>query len=322
MLSIFGSELGNRVGDMRVAVLGLGTMGGAFAVNLDKAGFAVSGYNRSAIPSPRDREYRFTVSSDVPTSVTGASVILVILTDAAATSGVLLQPSVLEAIEPDAVLVNMGTIGVEQTAALARGIAATRPDILFVDAPVSGSRAPAESGAVTILASSDADTPSNENESSAHPLRDRLSPVFDTIGRRTIWLGSTGAGSAMKVVVNTWLVHVMQGIAETALLADRLGISPDDLSQTLGGGPLDTPYAAAKLRKIGAGDWSTEMALSLGAKDARLAVSAGEGLDLPITALIAETWTTAAGADSPLADLDISAIYRALAPQPSGALEE
>ena len=300
-----------------VTVIGLGTMGGAFAVNLDRAGFTVSGYNRSPIPRDNERSFRFPVGHDAAVSVLGASVIVVMLTDADATKDVLLDPQVLEAIEPDAVLVNMGTIGVKQTTELASAINVARPDIVFVDAPVSGSKAPAESGTVTILASSDADTPEtqtgNDGGPKAHSVRHTLSPVFDAIGRRTIWLGRTGAGSAMKVVVNTWLVHVMQGIAETALLADHLGISPDDLSRTLSGGPLDTPYAAAKLRKIGEADWSTEMALSLGAKDARLALSAGSGLNLPITALIAESWTAAVEDASSLADRDISSIYTALA---------
>jgi 3-hydroxyisobutyrate dehydrogenase len=304
-----------EMSDQTVAVLGLGTMGRGFAANLARAGFAVSGYNRTIRPDYAG--IGFAVGDDAAEVVRGAQVVIVMLTDASATRAVLLAPATLAALEPDAVVVNMGTIGVEAIGELARALAEARPDVVFVDAPVSGSKIPAQQGTVTILASSDADTAGDaaaasagSTGSTAHPLRARLSPVFDAIGRRTVWLGGTGAGTAMKVVVNTWLVHVMHGIAETALLADSLGITPETLIDTLSGGPLDVPYAGPKLRKIAAGDFSAEMALSLGAKDARLAVDAGAGLDLPVSELIASTWTQADRAG--LAADDISVIYTAL----------
>lgn len=307
---------------VRVAVLGLGTMGRAFAVNLHTAGFDVTGYNRSTRPELGD--LGFPVHDDAAAALRGADVVIAMLTDAAATSAVLLDPRSLEAFEAGAVVVGMGTIGVAETKALARSLGEARPDLVFVDAPVSGSKAPAEAGTVTVLASSDADGGSSSGSdvdgvtagaagaTGTTSLRERLAPVFDTIGRRTVWLGATGAGSAMKIVVNTWLVHVMQGIAETALLADRLGITPEALADTLQGGPLDTPYAASKLRKIAAADYSTEMALSLGAKDARLALAAGDGLDLPVSELIASLWTEASAPGSPLAAEDVSAVYESL----------
>lgn len=310
---------------VRVAVLGLGTMGRAFAVNLHTAGFDVTGYNRSTRPELGD--LGFPVHDDAAAALRGADVVIAMLTDATATSAVLLDPRSLEAFEAGAVVVGMGTIGVAETKALARSLGEARPDLVFVDAPVSGSKAPAEAGTVTVLASSDADGGSGSDgggssdsvddtvtagATGAPSLRERLAPVFDVIGRRTVWLGATGAGSAMKIVVNTWLVHVMQGIAETALLADRLGITPEALADTLQGGPLDTPYAASKLRKIAAADYSTEMALSLGAKDARLALAAGDGLDLPVSELIASLWTEASAPGSPLAARDVSAVYESL----------
>lgn len=304
---------------VRVAVLGLGTMGRAFAVNLHTAGFDVTGYNRSTRPELGD--LGFPVHDDAAAALRGADVVIAMLTDAAATSAVLLDPRSLEAFEAGAVVVGMGTIGVAETKALARSLAEARPDLVFVDAPVSGSKAPAEAGTVTVLASGDADGGSSSasdddgvtaGATGTTSLRERLAPVFDVIGRRTVWLGASGAGSAMKIVVNTWLVHVMQGIAETALLADRLGITPEALADTLQGGPLDTPYAASKLRKIAAADYSTEMALSLGAKDARLALAAGDGLDLPVSELIASLWSEASAPGSPLAAEDVSAVYESL----------
>lgn len=292
---------GSRMSSEMVAVLGLGTMGRAFAVNLAAAGFTVTGFNRTERDGLEGLD--LTVVSDAASAVEGARVVLSMLTDAAATSAVLLAEDTLQALAPGAIVVNTATIGVAEVGELARSLAHARPDLIFVDAPVSGSKGPVERGSVTILASSDADTES---------LRERLAPVFGAIGRRTVWLGATGAGSAMKIVVNTWLVHVMQGIAETALLARSLGIDPQAIADTLSGGPLDTPYAAAKLRKIGAGDYSAEMALSLGAKDARLAVEAGAGLSLPVSQLIASLWSEVGAVGEPLGGQDVSAIYEAL----------
>jgi 3-hydroxyisobutyrate dehydrogenase len=87
----------------------------------------------------------------------------------------------------------MGTIGVESTRRIRDRLAAQRPRVLFVDAPVSGSKGPAEQGQLLILASGPA------------AAADRVSPVFGILGRKTVWLGQAGQGSVVKLVVNAYM---------------------------------------------------------------------------------------------------------------------
>ena len=115
----------------------------------------------------------------------------------------------LKAIRPRAIW-QMGTIGVRATQELAATVARQRPDVQFVDAPVSGTRGPAETGDLRILASG------------PEPDRKPLEPIF---GSRTMWLGEAGMGSRLKLVLNSWLAFLMEGIAESVALANTLGVT-------------------------------------------------------------------------------------------------
>lgn len=283
----------------RIAVLGTGTMGSAMARNLLQAGLPVDVWNRtpgrtaalaglgaSAHCSPRD-------------AVAGAGVVLTMLPDAGTVTSVAISQGVLGSLRPGAVWAQMGTIGVEATDELAGIVARQRPDVLFVDAPVSGTRGPAEAGELLVLASG--------------PDRARavLEPVFGAIGGRTLWLGPAGAGSRLKLVLNTWLAFLVEGIAESAALADVLGVSHDALADALAGGPLAAGAALAKLAKIDAGDDdSPDFSLRWALKDVNLAVGSAGAWRLPATAAIGRQWQELASAG--LADMDVSAARRGL----------
>lgn len=114
---------------------------------------------------------------------------------------------VLAAMKPHAVLAQMGTLGVEATEELIAAVKQARDDIVFIDAPVSGTKVPAENAQVLVLASGDRQAAS------------AVEPVFATIAKGTRWLGPAGAGNRMKLVVNAWLIVMMQGIAESTQLA-------------------------------------------------------------------------------------------------------
>ena len=108
----------------------------------------------------------------------------------------------------------MGTIGVTQTQQAAARLSQLRPDVMYVDAPVSGSKGPAEAGKLLILASGPA---------AAEPA---VRPAFAAIGRKTVWLGEAGQGSKLKLAVNAYMCTLIEGVAEALELADRLGIDP------------------------------------------------------------------------------------------------
>ena len=155
---------------------------------------------------------------------------------------------------------------------------------MFVDAPVSGSKGPAEAGQLLILASG---PPAAEAA---------VAPVFSAIGRRTVWLGGAGQGSRMKLAVNAYMSILIEGVAEALELAGQLGIDDSKLAEAIEGGPLDAPIADAKLHKMERGDFAPEFPLEWALKDVDLAISAAGDDELPLLAALSRQWHAAVDA--------------------------
>jgi len=285
----------HRNGSMapRIAVIGLGTMGAAMAHRLLSAGATVHVWNRSPEPARALGELGAQVHDDPRDAVAAATVVLTMLPTADAVRDVMVGCGVVDAIRSGAVWAQMGTIGVEATTALDAEVAARRPDVFFVDAPVSGSRAPAEAGELQVLASG------------PDAARTIVGPIFSVLGRRTLWLGPAGAGTRMKLVLNTWLAFEVEAAAEVSALAAHLGIRNDMLTDTITGSPLVSPFAAAKLAKIEAGDDQPDFSLAWAFKDLELAETAAGPRPLPIAGAVADRWR--ALVDRGLGGLDVSA---------------
>src|SRR5487761_1613080 len=137
----------------RVTVLGAGTMGSAMARRLLSCGFGVRVWNRTPEPFQALADAGAETFSDPREAVQSARAVLTLLPTADVVSDVMMGRGAIDAMEPGDVWAQMSTVGVEGTRRLDEGVRARRPDILFVDAPVSGSRAPAEAGELVILAS-------------------------------------------------------------------------------------------------------------------------------------------------------------------------
>ena len=200
-----------------------------------------------------------------------------------------------------ALWVQMSTIGEDATRRCAE-LAAGR-GIGFVDAPVLGTRQPAEQGKLIVL------------ESGPAEARDRLRPVFDAIGQRTIHAGEAGAGSRLKLVTNSWVQVVVEAAAETIALAEGLDVDPELFFKAIEGGPLDLPYLRMKGKAITSRDFTPAFRLSLAAKDAGLVKAAAQrhGLDLPLIDAIARRFAEGAREHG---DEDISATYLTSTPRP------
>ncbi|QWA12951.1 NAD(P)-dependent oxidoreductase [Sodalis ligni] len=282
-----------------VAVLGLGAMGHAFAANLLKKGFTVRGWNRSPRKGDDLAAAGLTLCNTPREAVRDADVVISMLTNAAATEEVIIgDKGIVEHLKPGAVVVQMGTIGITSTEKLDKTIAKARADVVFVDAPVSGTKAPAENAQITVLASGD------------RARAAAVEPVFGAIAKGTKWLGAAGAGSRMKLVVNAWLISMVQGMTESLFLAKTLGFTPDDFWAALEGGPLAAPYVKNKLEMIKSGDYTPQMQLSLALKDANLALDAAGSEDLPGLSVIKEFWQNAV--DAGLGEQDLAVVYRYL----------
>jgi 3-hydroxyisobutyrate dehydrogenase len=287
-----------RDADLHVAVLGTGIMGSAMARNLVAAGLRTTVWDRSASATETLSAAGAAVAPSPLKAVRGAQVVVTMLPTADVVNSVVFDGKVVQALSEGAVWAQMGTIGISATAEILRRLAELRPDVMFVDAPVSGSKGPAEAGQLLILASG----PPEANVI--------LSPAFSVIGRKTVWLGDAGQGSRMKLVVNAYLSILIEGVAETLELADRLGIDAANLADAIEGGPLDAPLADAKLHKMERGDFAPEFPLEWALKDVDLAIAAAQGDTLPLLAALSRQWRAAV--DAGHGREDVSAARRML----------
>jgi 3-hydroxyisobutyrate dehydrogenase len=264
-----------------VAVIGTGIMGSAIARNLVAAGLPTTVWDRSKSSTVRLSEAGASVAASVTEAVRGARVVITMLPTAEIVSASLLDDGVSDAFAAGAVLAQMGTIGLPGTTGLMNSLAKLRPDVMFVDAPVSGSKGPAESGQLLILAS---------GPPQSRPI---VGPAFDAIGRKTVWLGEAGQGTRMKLVVNAYMSVLIEGVAEALVLARRLGIDAAQLQEVIEGGPLDAPIADAKLHKMGTGDFAPEFPLEWALKDINLAIDAAGDGSLPLLQALSAQWQAA-----------------------------
>ncbi|HKC28687.1 MAG TPA: NAD(P)-dependent oxidoreductase [Jatrophihabitans sp.] len=277
----------------RAAVLGTGIMGSAIARNLVAAGLPVTVWDRSEAATAPLSEAGASTAPSAAAAVRDAQVVITMLPTADVVTDVVFADGVSDAFATGAVWAQMGTIGLAATTDLVGRLAQLRPDVMFVDAPVSGSKGPAESGQLLILASGPA---------AARPVLER---TFDAVGRRTLWLGDAGQGSRMKLVVNAYMSVLIEGVAEALALAERLGIEPARLSEAIEGGPLDAPIADAKLHKMETGDFAPEFPLEWALKDVDLAIDAAGDDRLPLLRALSRQWRSAV--DAGLGRKDVSA---------------
>lgn len=249
-----------------VAVLGAGsTMGHAMARNIARARFAVRAWNRTPEKARDLAVDGATICATPAAAADGATVVVTMLSDADAVL------AVMDGIAaPGTVWLQMSTVGVAGIEACAD--LAERAGLVLIDAPVMGTKAPAEAGELVVLAAGPTD------------VRDRVQPLFDAVGRETVWTGEAGTASRTKVVMNTWLVAVVEGAAETLALAEGLGVDPGQVLGLLADGALDAPYLQTKGAAMIRREFEPSFRLALAAKDARLAedAAAAAGLDLPL----------------------------------------
>ncbi len=267
-----------------VAVIGAGILGSAMTRNLVAAGLNTRVWDRSAAAVGPLGDAGAVVAPSAREAVRDADVVITMLPTADAVESVIFDGGVADAFADRSVWAQMGTIGVEATRRNSDRLAAQRPSVLFVDAPVSGSKGPAEQGQLLILASGPT------------AAADRVSPVFDILGSKTVWLGEVGQGSLVKLVVNAYMSILIEGVAETMELADRLGIGHQELAEAIEGGPLDAPIADAKLHKMDRGDYAAEFPLEWALKDVDLAIGAVGGQAPPLLAALSGQWHAAVAA--------------------------
>jgi 3-hydroxyisobutyrate dehydrogenase len=282
----------------KLTVLGLGTMGRAIAGSALRSGIPVAVWDRNSGLADSLSTGGAEACSSVAEAVAPADVVITMVTDVDAVMSIATEQGLLTALRPGTVWVQMSTIGVEGTERLSTIVANQRPDVHFVDAPVSGSKVPAERGELVIFASGPTE------------VRARVVPVFDAIGQRTIWLGAAGAGSRMKLVNNVLLAFTAEGVANSFALAQRLHLDIGSVVTALEGSPLVSRWESGKIPRIANGEFGAEFALALALKDVRLALSEVGSDMFHVLAALADEWGELV--DRGLGDEDVTVVTRAL----------
>jgi len=268
-------------------------MGAGMAERLLDQGFQVDAWDRTAAAVRPLAQRGATAHGQRADAVRMAEVVVTMLPTGDAVTDVMLRQDALAGMRPDGIWTQMGTIGLEATEGLIAAVGNRRPDVAFVDAPVSGTREPARNGQLTILASG------------PDRARPTLEPVFNALGQRVLWLGPAGLGTRLKLVLNTWLAFEVEAVAEASAAADRLGVPYDSLLAAVRGGPLASATALARLAKMESSDHSPQFPLEWALKDLDLTAAATGPEAIPVARAIAERWRVLVGQGA--GRLDVSA---------------
>lgn len=289
----------NNASDIRsVAVLGTGIMGAAMARNLARAGLDVRVWNRTRARAEPLAADGVRVTDTPAEAVDGADAVLTMLLDGPAALDALRQAA--PALPSGALWLQMGTVGAEGLAPLA-GFAAEH-GLRFVDAPVLGTKDPAEKGELTILAAG------------PQEVRERAERIFGIVGSSTRWVGEDAAGGAasrLKLVVNTWVLTVISGTGESLALAKGLGVDPRDFLAAVAGGALDLPYLRLKSELILSENYPASFTVSAARKDARLITEAARDAGVHVDLLAAAAERLRRAEQQGHGDKDASAAYYA-----------
>lgn len=282
----------------RVAVLGAGIMGSAVARNLLRAGMGVRVWNRTRSRAELLQRDGAQVAASPAEAAQGVDFLITLLPDASVIEEVV-GKDVLASLASGGVWLQMSTVGIAGCERLRR--IAAEGGVAYVDAPVLGTRQPAEEGRLVVLASG------------PEELRERCRPIFEAIGSRTLWLGPAGLGSRLKLVTNNWIAGFLGALAETLALAEAIGVDPARFFEAIEGGPLDAPFARVKGRMMLERRFETSFSVRLALKDARLILEAAEagGQRLKITEVVRSRYEEAIAMGH--GEKDMSALFLAVA---------
>jgi 3-hydroxyisobutyrate dehydrogenase len=277
----------------RVAILGTGTMGSGMARNIAQSGLELRAWNRNRDKAEPLTKFGATVTDSAAEAVDGSDVVVTMLFDAASVEEVM--RSTAGHLGPRTVWAQMCTVGVDGATKLAS--VAEQLGVRFVDAPVLGTKKPAEDGTLVVLASGPEDA------------RPSVEPIFDAVGSRTLWVGAAGAGSRLKLVANAWILTLLEGMTESLKLAEGLGLDPALFLKAVEGGPLDLPYLRMKANAMLSGSFDPAFSVDGAAKDSDLIIQAARdaAVDMPITDAARRYLHKAS--DAGHGDKDMSAVY-------------
>lgn len=284
---------------MKIGFIGLGIMGSRMAMNLLDNGYQLFVYNRT----PNKAEpllAKDAVWCESPADMAGQVDILfsMLANPQAVEETALGEDGFLDSMRENALWVDCSTVNPSFSHHMAARAAAR--SVRFIDAPVAGTKGPAEKGELLFLVGGDqADV-------------DQLRPLFEIMGRQVLHAGGHGMGTSLKMIFNLLLGEAMLAFSEALALGQSLGIPQERLLEILPGSAVVAPFISGKRAKIAQDDYEADFPLKWMRKDLQLAAQTGyeEGVALPAVNATKEIYALAIQAD--YGDLDFSAICRFL----------
>jgi len=287
---------------MQIGFIGLGIMGSRMAANLVRAGMTVAVYNRTAERARPLAEAGASVAASAADAARGADMVITVLSDPQAVRAVAVgEGGFLPAMGAGSLWVDCSTVDpafVQEMAA-----AAAEHGVRYLDAPVAGSKVPAEKGELLFLAGGDV----------ADVLE--AAPLFAVMGKQTIHAGPVGSGASLKLCNNLMLGAAMLAFGEAVAAGRAMGLDEGVLLEALTTSPVSAPFLALKRDKVRDGDWAVEFPLKHQHKDLHLLLETAyaAGLPLPLAAAVKERYGDARARG--LGDADFSAVCAVTRPE-------
>ncbi|KAI3932853.1 hypothetical protein MKX01_031835 [Papaver californicum] len=284
---------------MEIGFLGLGIMGKAMAMNLLRHGFKVTVWNRTLSKCEELVQFGASIGETPAAVVRKCKYTIAMLSDPSAALAVVFnKDGVLEQISEGKGYIDMSTVDADTSIKINEAI--LQKGGAFLEAPVSGSKKPAEDGQLVILAAGE------------KALYEEAIPAFDVMGKKSFFLGQVGNGAKMKLVVNMIMGSMMNAFSEGLVLADRSGLSQQILLDVLDLGAIANPMFKMKGPAMIQNNYSPAFPLKHQQKDMRLALALGDenAVSMPVAAAANEAFKTARSLE--LGDFDFSAVLEAV----------
>ncbi|XP_057978481.1 glyoxylate/succinic semialdehyde reductase 2, chloroplastic isoform X2 [Malania oleifera] len=295
----FSSQTLGSTAEARFGFLGLGIMGSPMAQNLIKAGCDVTVWNRTK--SKCDPLISLGAKhKSYPEEVTACcDITFAMLADPQSAVDVACgKHGAASGMGPGKGYVDISTVDGATSKLISGHIKAT--GALFLEAPASGSKKPAEDGQLIFLTAGD------------KSLYERVAPLLDVMGKSRFYLGDVGNGAAMKLVVNMIMGSMMASFSEGLLLGERVGLDPSVLVEVVSQGAISAPMFSTKGPSMVQSLYPTAFPLKHQQKDLRLALGLAESVSQPTPIAAAANELYKVAKSNGLSDQDFSAVIEAL----------
>jgi len=283
----------------KVGFIGLGIMGSAMARNIKKAGYPLVVYNRTADKAEEFDRLGAEVAPSPRSLAALSDIIIAMVTGPEAIEELLWgEDGVKEELDGNKIFINMSTVSPSFTRTLAQRLSETGAQ--FLDAPVSGTKKPAEDGTLLILAGG------------SKRLVDRCTPLLESMGKRVIHCGEIGQGSMMKMAVNLLLGLMMEGLAEVLNFGSKGGLSLEAMLDVIFSGPLNCDLYQGKSDMLRLSSFPASFPLKHMTKDLKFVVDTAFEIGAPVPAAHTAAQLYRLGVGQDLGDLDMAAVAKVL----------